>query len=453
MGDSGKDDRQAERKPRFRQDQYDLLMKCSTSCGRDEMPDWTEWIQYRDSHPGEPIELEGAYLSGTNLRRAPLDGGHPRQPLWGDVCLRGARLVHAHLEDAHLDHADLEGADLSSAHLTKARLYGAVLTSAVLHFAHLRESQFVGADLRCASMSHADLTLAYLDGADLQSAYLPDACLSATQVAAADLRNVCLYEANLSGASLNESALDGAELAYADLRGCTMIGTALRGALFRSAVVDGSTLMTDCWVDRKTNFDAVPLSAARVQPGIKQLLEHNVRRENWREWYNGRREGPLHVLRWLATLPIRGFWGVSNYGMSTMRIIAVFLALALAFGTLYYYHPGFIHDALLEAQEPPPEVHFPLLRACYFSVVTMTTLGFGYIYAELGSRAGHLCLMLQVIMGYVLLGALITRFAVLFQAGGPAGKFEPTWNRQKWQREFEERMRKLKEGEPDSESD
>jgi len=31
--------------------------------------------------------------------------------------------------------------------------------------------------------------------------------------------------------------------------------------------------------------------------------------------------------------------------------------------------------------------------------------------------------MIQVILGYVLLGALVTRFAVLFTAGGPAGKF------------------------------
>ncbi len=30
---------------------------------------------------------------------------------------------------------------------------------------------------------------------------------------------------------------------------------------------------------------------------------------------------------------------------------------------------------------------------------------------------------LQVILGYVLMGALVTRFAVLFTAGGPAGKF------------------------------
>ena len=36
---------------------------------------------------------------------------------------------------------------------------------------------------------------------------------------------------------------------------------------------------------------------------------------------------------------------------------------------------------------------------------------------------GHILLTIQVILGYVLLGALVTRFAVLFTAGGPAGTF------------------------------
>jgi hypothetical protein len=62
-------------------------------------------------------------------------------------------------------------------------------------------------------------------------------------------------------------------------------------------------------------------------------------------------------------------------------------------------------------------------RALYFSIVTMTTLGFGDMYAAPDSLAGHLILGLQVLLGYVLLAALVTRFAVLFQAGGPAGRF------------------------------
>ena len=73
-------------------------------------------------------------------------------------------------------------------------------------------------------------------------------------------------------------------------------------------------------------------------------------------------------------------------------------------------------------------------RALYFSIVTMTTLGFGDMYANVATEfdyryanircvCGHLLLVIQVTLGYVLLGALVTRFAVLFTAGGPAGKF------------------------------
>ena len=32
-------------------------------------------------------------------------------------------------------------------------------------------------------------------------------------------------------------------------------------------------------------------------------------------------------------------------------------------------------------------------------------------------------LTIQVVLGYILLGALVTRFALLFTAGGPAGEF------------------------------
>ncbi len=53
----------------------------------------------------------------------------------------------------------------------------------------------------------------------------------------------------------------------------------------------------------------------------------------------------------------------------------------------------------------------------------MTTLGFSGMYAKAQSFFGHLLLMLQILSGYALLGALVARFVVLFRAGGPAGKF------------------------------
>jgi hypothetical protein len=53
----------------------------------------------------------------------------------------------------------------------------------------------------------------------------------------------------------------------------------------------------------------------------------------------------------------------------------------------------------------------------------MTTLGFGDIAANPDSWGGQVLLMIQVILGYVILGVLITRLAVLLTGGGPAGTF------------------------------
>ena len=64
------------------------------------------------------------------------------------------------------------------------------------------------------------------------------------------------------------------------------------------------------------------------------------------------------------------------------------------------------------------------MQALYFSVVVMTTLGFGDIVANPACWQGEALVVIQVILGYVLLGALVTRFTVLFTAGGPSGKFE-----------------------------
>jgi len=111
------------------------------------------------------------------------------------------------------------------------------------------------------------------------------------------------------------------------------------------------------------------------------------------------------------------FWRVSDYGRSTLSILVVFLGLAAAFAGAYCLWPQ-----LLTLSEPGGELRGPW-HALYFSVVTQTTLGFGDIHANPDSPVGQGLLMLQVILGYVLLGALVTRFAVLFTAGGPAGQF------------------------------
>ena len=308
---------------------------------------------------------------------------HPDEEVW----LQGVHLGEAHLEGAYLRDAHLEGAILYGAHL-----------------------------------ENANLMSAYLEGADLLLVYLKDAHLEA-----ANLERTSFYRAMLRGVNFGDANLKEADLGEATLEGATLHVTSLEGADFGAAIVDGSTSIMDCEIDRKTDFRNVGLDSARIDPGMKQLLKCNGRRMNWQGWYKGQ-SGKESALRLLLTSPVRAFWWISDYGRLTWRILAVFLLLALLFANIYYYwdSPGIISNLFEGKEGLVPEWLVPF-RAIYFSIVTMTTLGFGDMHANCRSFWGHALLMIQVLLGYILLAALVTRFAVLFTAGGPAGKFAKKW--------------------------
>jgi len=304
------------------------------------------------------------------------------------------------LERADLSHLDLRGIDLSWGHPKNPRRH---VYYGLGHFGpvHLRGAVFDLVDVREA---HFEL---------------------------ADLRDSCFMDARLEGACFVKSDL--------------------RGAYFVHAVVDGSTLVWECPISRYrrgdtfTDFSGVAIDSARTDPGTRELLKYNIRRLNWEQWYVGDRvkkpfgeietgkERALRVwggkLRLSVTLPIRWFWAMSDYGRSTGRIVIVFFILALSFATVYSNLEHFCPPGVVSNLEIEPHMslwHYGallVLRPVYFSIVTMTTLGFGDMYANPASIWGHALLTLQVFLGYVLLGALVTRFAVLFTAGGPAGRF------------------------------
>ena len=243
--------------------------------------------------------------------------------------------------------------------------------------------------------------------------------LSEAQFARGDLRRMVLVGANLRGAQLTGADLRGAILVNADLRGAilqsadlkgvNLKGADLRGTHFRYAKFDGDTLLDTEYVDRETDFMGSALTDARVDPGLRQLLEYNVRRKRWENWYDHHR-----LLAW----PVWMFWLMCDYGRSTWRILATFGLLAVAFALAYLAFP----DSVVTTWDHPKEL-FDFGYALYFSVVTMTTLGFGDVYASPDSSLGQVLLCVQVALGYILLGALVTRLAVLFTGGGPSGDF------------------------------
>ena len=387
--------KQQQPKPESRLDaeQYEMLLRCS------QKKDSTEWNQWRKQSSRKDIFLNGAKLKGAHLEDVNLKGAHLQGADLSDAYLKGADLSTAHLEGAHLRHAHLEGSYLYHAHLEGAYLYETYMEGADLSNCHLEDAALVQCHLEDASLSSA-----YLSGADFRRAHL-------------DHANLCYTH------------LEDANLKYAHLERAFLVKAHLENANFEQAIVDASTLFWACHVDRGTNFRGVGLDSVRIDTGTKQLLEYNTRRMNWELWYPKQ--------HWLLRGLVRQFWQISDYGLSTQQILTIFFKLVIFFAAIYYVwgsidyylrdikdYPGIVSNLFVDRHGVMVGWWLVPLRTLYFSIVTMTTLGFGDIYANAHSFWGHILLSVQVILGYVLLGALVTRFAVLFTAGGPAGKFE-----------------------------
>jgi len=286
----------------------------------------------------------------------------------------------------------LEGAQFAYCKLRNKKDFKIDLTGAVLHLDNGRLAKIRGF---------------HLENANFNGAYLKKSFFVDTQLKNANFINAKLENVELSGAHL-----EGAKFGSANLKGVRC----------QSAIVNASTVFGACRVDRQTDFRNVALDSVLIEQGIKQLLKYNIRRMNWEDWYKE---------HWFWRWPVRLFWAMSDYGMSTVRVVGVFFLLALLFAAVYmnwayWAPPGIVSNLVVRPEVGETALHYfgrALIRPVYFSVVTMTTLGFGDMYANKGSIAGHVILAVQVILGYVLLGALITRFAVLFTAGGPAGRF------------------------------
>ena len=408
---------QPEDKPNFNEEQYKLLKSCS------KKKDLTDWNIYREEHPGEKILLEGADLEEDNLQSAYLKGAN----------LQGAKLREAHLENADLLLAHLENAILEGAHLEGAKLRGAHLENAELWGAHLEGANLSGAHLEGAELWEAHLEGARLHEAHLENANLREAHLEGAKLREAHLENAELHRAHLENAYLEEAHLDGAKLRETHLENANLTRAYLQDANFSRAIVDGKTLIWDCDINRKTKFAGVGLGNIRIYSNERQLLEYNIRRMNWEEWYPKQHWS----LRWL----VRKFWQISNYGFSTGRIITTFFGLAILFAIIYYFAPSLVADLHVTGNNV-----LDFIRACYFSIVTMTTLGFGDMYANRESWAGHILLIVQVLLGYILLAALVTRFAVLFTAGGPAGEFTKKTAKSEGRRAKDEEGRRTEGG-------
>jgi hypothetical protein len=312
------------------------------------------WNDWRAANPGVQPVLRGADLSDEDLSGLNL----------AEADLSDAELFQTDLSKVNLKMAILKGADLSGANLAGADLYkldaaGTTFLETDLSGTYSAESTFTGCDLRGATMSGADFSGADLSGARLSSADLRGTNLSRADLTGADLKNSHLGSTDLSG--LTYGSFRSMKGHYYGIRG---LESASGNALFVRDARDQDYLDT-----LEKRIEDTPSAALRRWWGL---------------WFRA--------------------WSLIDYGRGLARLGAYALVIALTFGLVYALdmHLGWgLMDYSGSAQS--------WLSPFYYSIVTYTTLGFGDITPK--HWLGEVIVMIEVILGYVTLGMLLSILA------------------------------------------
>jgi len=369
------------------------------------------WNAWREENTDVVPELDRAHLAGADLKGADLRVAHLEGAILVEADLEGADLRFAHLEGAHLEGAHLEGADLRWAQLEGANLEGADLGRARLQGAQLVLACLRGARLEGAHLEGANLEGKNLEGAHLGGAHLEGAHLGGASLEGADLEGAHLYGATLEGAHLVWAQLGRADLTGADLEGAHLEGgnlegtdftrACLRGACLSDAKTDGTVLSEAEWRKEDGSLPDPALYEGFDVRGVRYsdpLFDQFVRqsefirrcRETWPRW-----------LFWL--------WEQTcNCGRSLPRWLRTCALIILAFGLLFAV-TGWAGRPIVK---PADESVATVLTPFYFSVVTFSTLGFGDVTPC--NIVGQLAVMLEVLLGYAMLGGAISIFTTKF---------------------------------------
>lgn len=311
------------------------------------------WNAWRTANPGVEPDLSHLDLTSATVAGAAWDADYGR-----------AKLSEFNLSNVTLDHSNLSGAKLWMCDLRDVRA---------------RSTDFTKADLYGAKLVKGDCNGATFD--------------------AAILSKVDMSEAKLGYASLKGSVCIETVVAGCDVTGADFTGADLRGVKFAPWRVTllGAPLVPPSYPETSLDDIRGLAQATRRMIGAAQYL-----RARWQ-----RDDGSRLLLR---------LWGIScGYGQSLLRwaLLSSLLIMLFAFALMRTELLFAVHEvkSTVEKGVVTRNAVSGIARpgfgdALYISVVTFTTLGFGDIAPV--SPSGKLLIVLEVIIGYSMLGALVS---------------------------------------------
>ena len=266
------------------------------------------------------------------------------------------------------------------AYLVRASLNNAILTKANLNGAWLNNAKLDGTVLWEAELNKAQLFGAELNGAILRKTELNGADLRWTKLNKTDLRQAKLNGADLRGAKLKEVLLMFAEVNGARLEGANFEQTNVAGVAYNKQ-------------KRKMHCEGIRIESAYGSPMFKRFVQDKAFLEEFRE-----KSIKHKIIYWIWLI-------FADCGRTIWNWLAWSVGFMLLFTTIYNYGPA-VFEQTTEAMHNHPMDFWSCL---YFSIVKFTTLGFGDIVAA--NTAARIWVSIEVIIGYVMLGGLISIFA------------------------------------------
>ncbi len=294
-----------------------------------------------------------------------------------------AGYARADLEGHDFTGADLTGCDFTGANLKGAIFVGARMRGASLLNANAEGAEFAGADLTDAVLRGGSFARAGFGSAKLVGVEGMDADFDRASFAGSDVCGGNFVGARCQGTNWREAKLMDADLRRADLSEADFTEVELSGARFDDAELSGAKLSR---VKGYRHASWLGIDAGSLDRRGACFLHDFIEDQNFLAEY--RSQGPSY--EWTYRI----WWLTSDCGRNVGRWAACSAALAVLFAALYTQVEIDFGD------------HETWLSPFYFSVVTLTTLGYGD--ALPATVAAQVVVILEVVTGYVMLGGLIS---------------------------------------------
>ncbi len=297
------------------------------------------------------------------------------------VSLRGVDLQGLNLVGADFSEADLSEANLSGVPLFQAKFTNASLVKTCLDGAELTGADLSRANMESASCRNTGFGLAILHNVRLFEADLTSATLTKADLQEADLRCTILRGARLREANLHKADFTGADLHSADLSMSSVVGATFNNSDLR-----------ECRLRSIRHFEKAQWIGTDIRDinfaGAYELRRFVVDQNYLKEFRDRTRFSRLAYQVW---------WVTSDCGRSLSRWCAWIALLTLFFAYLYTL-VGVDYGKYSNWIGP-----------LYYSVVTLSTLGYGDIVPA--TSLARIVAMVEVMIGYLMLGGLLSIFA------------------------------------------